>query len=80
MALTVNVKKDFSLHEVSSVIRSALALDEKIAKHKKARYATICKNFETKYKMSSDIFMKKFDSGQLDDSDDFLTGMPQKRP
>ena len=69
MALTVNVKKDFSLFEVSNVIRSALALDEKIAKHKKSKYTKTCSNFETKYKMSSDAFLK-FDSGQLDDSDD----------
>jgi hypothetical protein len=79
MALTVNVKKEFSLHEVSNVIRSALALDEMIAKHKKARYAKTCKNFETKYKMSSDTFMKMFDSGQLDDSDDFFDWYAAKK-
>ncbi len=32
MALTVNVKKSFSIKEVSNVIRSALAFDERIAK------------------------------------------------
>ncbi|MCZ7392556.1 MAG: hypothetical protein ABOK23_02160 [Candidatus Methanoperedens sp.] len=79
MALTVDVKKDFSLQEVSNVIRSALALDEQIAKHKKAKYANICKNFETKYKMSSDLFIKKFDSGQLDDRDDFFDWYAAKK-
>ncbi|GFO96133.1 hypothetical protein ig2599ANME_0320 [groundwater metagenome] len=79
MALTVNVKKDISLLEVSNVIRSALALDEKIAKHKKSRYAKTCSNFETKYKMSSDVFMKKFDLGQLDDSDDFFDWYAAKK-
>jgi len=59
MALNVNVNIDFSMQEVSDVIRSALALDEQLAKHKKARYYDLCKDFETKYKMGSDIFMKK---------------------
>jgi hypothetical protein len=79
MALTVDVKKDFPLKEVSNVIRSALALDERIAKYKKAKYASICKNFETKYGMSSDIFMKKFDSGELDDRDDFFDWYAAKK-
>ncbi len=61
MALTVNVKKDFSLQEVSNVIRSALALDERIAKHKQAKYAGICQNFEKKYGMSLDIWNKKLE-------------------
>jgi len=79
MALTVNIKKDFSLQEVSNVIRSALALDERIARHKKAKYANTCKNFETEYKMSSDAFMKKFDSGELDDRDDFFDWYAAKK-
>lgn len=61
MPITVNIKKDFSLIEVSNVIRSALALDERIARHKKAKYSSSCNNFENKYKMSSDIFMKKLE-------------------
>ena len=79
MALTVKIEKDFSLQEVSNVIRGALALDERIAQHKKSKYARICKNFETKYKMSSEIFMKQFDSGQLDDRDDFFDWYAAKK-
>ena len=79
MAITVNIKKDFPLQEVSNVIRSALALDERIAKHKKARYAGVCKNFETKYKMSTDVFMKKFESGELDERDDFFDWYAAKK-
>ncbi|VVB96049.1 Uncharacterised protein [uncultured archaeon] len=79
MPLTVNVKKDFSLQEVSNVIRSALALDERIAKHKKAKYANTCQNFEKKYGFSSEIFIKKFDSGKLDDRDDFFDWYAAKK-
>jgi hypothetical protein len=53
MALMVNVEKDFPLQEVSNVIRSALALDERITRYKKSRYSRICTSFETKYKMNS---------------------------
>ncbi len=79
MALTVDIKKDFSLQEVSNVIRSALALDERIAKHKKAKYANICKNFEAKYEMSSNVFIKKFDSGELDERDAFFDWYAAKK-
>jgi hypothetical protein len=79
MTLTVNVKKDFSLQEVSSVIRSALALDGRIAKHKKAKYAEACKIFEKKYGMGSGVFMKKFESGELDDRDDFFDWYAAKK-
>lgn len=79
MPLTVNIKKDFSIQEVSSVIRSALALDGRIAKHKKTKYAETCKIFEKKYKMNSGVFMKKFDSGELDDRDDFFDWYAAKK-
>jgi len=79
MALNVNVNSDFSMQEVSDVIRSALALDERLAKHKKARYYDLCKDFETKYKMSSDIFMQKFESGHLDDLDDYFDWYAAKK-
>ncbi len=70
MSSTIDIKKDYSLKEASNVVHSAL--DEQIANHKKARYADICMNFEKKYDMDSDIFMKKFDMGELDNRDDFF--------
>lgn len=79
MTLTVKVETDFPLKEVSKVIRSALALDERIARHKKSKYLKICTNFETKYKMSSEMFLRKFDSGQLDDRDDFFDWYAAKK-
>ena len=72
MSLTVNVKNEFSIQEASEVIRSALALDERITKHKKNRYVNICSAFENQYGMNSDIFMEKFETGKLDDRDDFF--------
>lgn len=79
MSLTVNVKNDFSIQEVSEVIRSALALDERITKHKQNRYVNICSAFENKYGMNSDIFMDKFETGKLDDRDDFFDWYAAKK-
>lgn len=79
MDLTFNIKKDFSIEEVSDVIRSALDLDKRIAQIKKDKYFNICKNFEDKYEMESDNFMEKFDSGQLDDRDDFFDWYAAKK-
>ncbi len=79
MSLTINVRGDFSLQEVSNVIRSALALNEQIAEHKKTKYASICKDFEAKYQMSSDNFISEFESGQLDDRNDFFDWYAAKK-
>lgn len=79
MAITVKVKNEFTLQEVSDVIRSALALDERIAKQKKARYEKICKDFEAEYDMNSDIFIEKFESGDLDDRDDYFDWFAAKK-
>ena len=72
MSITITVKNEFSIQEASEIICSALAFDERITKHKKDKYANICSGFENKYGMNSDIFMEKFETGKLDDRDDFF--------
>ena len=72
------LKNEFSTQEVE-VIRSALALDERITKHKKDKYANICSDFENKYGINSDIFIEKFEIGKLDDSDDFFDWYSAKK-
>ena len=79
MSLTVNVKNEFTIQEASEVIRSALAFDERIAKHKQNKYVNICSAFENKYGMKSDIFMDKFETGKLDDRDDFFDWYAAKK-
>jgi hypothetical protein len=63
MALTVNIKGDFTPQEASEVIREALEYKRRVTKYKIKRYSDICENFEEKYGMDSDLFMEKFDSG-----------------
>ena len=79
MDLIFKVTKDLSQEEVREVIRSALDLDKRIAKYKKGKYSDICEKFERKYKMNSDTFMEKFESGQLDDRDEFFDWFAAKK-
>jgi hypothetical protein len=79
MTLSVGIKGDFMPQEASEVIREALAYNERIAKYRIKRYSDICGNFENKYRMSSDLFMEKFNSGELGDASDFFDWYATKR-
>jgi hypothetical protein len=59
-----DIKKGYSHHEVSSVIKSALIRDAHIASYKKKKYVHVCKRFEEKYNLNSDVFMDKWGSGK----------------
>jgi hypothetical protein len=79
MTLTVNIEGDFTPQEVSEVIRGALEQNQRVAKYKVKKYSEICEDFEKKYNMSSDLFMGKFNSGELGDDDDFFDWYAAKR-
>jgi hypothetical protein len=79
MTLTVDIKGDFTPQEVNEVIRAALEQNERVAKNKIKKYLDICGNFENKYGMSSDLFMEKFNSGDLGDDEDFFDWYAAKR-
>jgi hypothetical protein len=72
MTLTVDRKGDFAAQKVSEVIRGTLEQNLRMAKYKIKKYLEICEAFEKKYGMNSDLFMEKFDSGELGDNDDFF--------
>ncbi len=69
MTLTVGIKGDFTSQEVSEVIRTALEQNERVVKYRIKKYSDTCENFEKKYGMDSDLFMEKFDSGELGDDE-----------
>lgn len=79
MTLTVDIKGDFTPQEVSEVIRGALEQNQRVAKYKIKKYLGICENFERKYGMDSDLFLEKFNSGELGDEDDFFDWYAAKR-
>jgi hypothetical protein len=43
------------------------------------RWLVICQQFEQKYRMTSAEFLLKFESGELDDSQDFFDWFAAKR-
>ena len=75
----MNIKGDFTPQEVSEVIRGALELNQRVAKYKIKKYSGICKNFEKKYGTDSDLFLEKFNSGELGDGDDFFDWYAAKK-
>ncbi len=79
MAIVINIKKEYPAQEVSSVIKSALLRDARVASYKEKRYMSICKRFEKKYGMHSDKFMDKLESGVLDDRDDYFDWFAAKK-
>ncbi|MEA1906477.1 MAG: hypothetical protein U9N12_05925 [Euryarchaeota archaeon] len=77
--MEIDIKKKYPVHEVSSIIKSALIRDAHIASYKKKRYMRVCVQFEKKYNMSSDEFTDKLESGQLDDRDDYFDWFAAKK-
>ena len=53
--------------------------DARIASYKKKKYMGVCKRFEEKYNMNSDVFMDKWGSGKLDDRDDYFDWFAAKK-
>jgi len=79
MAMKIDIKKEYPVQEVSSIIKSALIRDAHLATYKKKKYMSACERFEKKYGMSSDEFVDKLESGELDDRDDYFDWFAAKK-
>jgi len=79
MAMKIDIKNEYPVQEVSSIIKSALIRDAHLASYKKKKYMSACERFEKKYGMSSDEFMDKLESGELDDRDDSFDWFAAKK-
>ncbi|WP_243683891.1 hypothetical protein [Methanosarcina barkeri] len=53
MSFTLNIETNFSPHEVTEAIRSALEHEKHVARYKIKSYSAICRDFETKFGFSS---------------------------
>ena len=53
--------------EAMAIVKSGLAIEENILKMSLEEYRKDLKTFERKYKMSSEEFIQKFESGDLGD-------------
>lgn len=79
MNITLEIETDFPQEEVNDVVRSALKHEQHIAKYKINRYAMICDEFEDKYDMNSNEFMKKFEASELMEEGDYFDWYAAKR-
>ena len=70
--MAIKITKECPVQEVSSVIKSALLRDARVASYKEKRCVGVCKRFEKKYGMGSDKFMDKLESSVLGDRDDYF--------
>lgn len=80
MVFNIKVKnKVFPEADIEETIKDSFDRELEVAKFKINRYSLICKNFEKKYKMSSDEFIAQFESGKLNENDDFFDWYAAKR-
>jgi hypothetical protein len=77
MVIAIDISKEYPVQEVSSVIKSALTMDARMAAYKEKRYMS--KRVEKKYGVGSDEFMNKLESGTLDDRDDYFDWFAAKK-
>ena len=80
MVLNIKVKNEaFPEADVTEIVRDSFERELEVAKFKLDRYSRVCKTFENKYKMNSDVFLSHFESGKLDEDDDFFDWYAAKR-
>lgn len=68
MELAVKIRSsDFSASEVRDVVGVALSNERSQAQIRRDHFAKLCEDFEAKHRLSSDEFVRRFDSGELGD-------------
>ena len=70
---------EFSDTEVSDTVNGALRFEAEQARLRRDYYSTRCHVFETKYRLRSDKFMVRFESGALGDEADYFDWYAAKR-
>jgi hypothetical protein len=74
MIISVKVQSsDFTEAEVTAVIAYAIRTQAEQAGARRNHYQSGCSEFETKYNMSSDEFMERFESGELGDDEHWFS-------
>ncbi len=79
MDFTLEIDTNYSLQEVSEVIRAALEHEKHLAKYKVYRYSMICDEFEDQYDLISTEFVQKFEAGELMSDDKYFDWYAAKR-
>lgn len=61
MSFKLNIETNFSPQEVTEAIRSALEHEKHVARYNIKRYSAICRDFETKFGISSTELQTKLE-------------------
>ena len=79
IALKTQFPTVFQLDEVRSVLNSALHREADLASARRAYFEHACRGFEQKHQMTSDEFMRQFESGALGDDAHYFDWYAAKR-
>lgn len=79
MSFTLNIETNFSPKEVTEVIHSALEHEKHIARYKIKRYSAICRDFETKFGLSSAELQTKLEIANINKERSFFDWYAAKR-
>ena len=67
MGTTLLLKTNYSIDDTKSVVSEAFEKQIDFVHSRFIKFDSECKEFETKYKMNSELFLTKFESGELGD-------------
>ena len=79
IALRTQFSTAINLDEVRRVLDSALRHEADLADARRAYFERACRAFEQRYQMSSEEFMRQFESGALGDDADYFDWYAAKR-
>ena len=79
IALKTRFSTGVDADEVRNVLDSALRHEAELARARRAHFERACAAFEEQYRMSSDEFMRQFESGTLGDEAAYFDWYAAKR-
>ncbi|OGO40079.1 MAG: hypothetical protein A2Z04_03180 [Chloroflexi bacterium RBG_16_57_9] len=80
--MEITLKADlstFDFEDVRLALSSALHHEATLADARRESYERICREFESRHKLTSDEFMQQFEAGTLGDDADFFDWYAAKR-
>jgi len=79
MGVKISVASNYPLPEVQETISQALKNEAEIARFKMEHFRKLCQEFEERFGMTSDEFLKRFEQGELGDDQEYFDWFAAKR-
>ena len=80
MNISVKVEANgFAEAEVATVVADAIRVQAEQAEARRGYFLAECKRFEDIHNMTSDVFLEKFESGELGDDEEWFDWFAAKR-